>query len=654
MTAICAFIGLCARAAGSAPVDSVSLQGIEVVGQPVERAVEASAPVRVLDSERMLREGATSVADAVHRLPGVTLRDYGGAGGLKTVSVRGFGAAHTAVAYDGMPLSDAQTGQIDLSRFSIDNAASLSLAVGDNDDIFIPARAASAASVLSIATPMPSARADAVAQLRVGSWGSVNPYLRLGTPIGTKASLSVTGEYTYAKNDYPFKLHNGTLITTERRSNSRMRSGHAEANFSLRSSAASSLTAKAYYFDSDRRLPGPVIYYNNVSHEALRERQAFWQGRYRTALSDRWLLMANAKYSFASSFYSDQSGKYPGGRLGQRYWQREWYGSGSLMWLPSQSWALCYSSDYAYANLNSTLPSDCRPRRQAVLQSAAARYRTSRVTAMVRALYSGYFNGAKAGTPSRDASRLSPSASMSVKPLEGNDFYVRASYKNIFRMPTFSEAYFDHYGSDEVLPETTDQFNLGLTFQPRPLPWLASASATVDAYVNRVRDMIVAVPVNMFVWRMTNLGRVTVVGVDAAVNAEFVLASRQSLFLSGNYSFQRAMPRTYRQSLDWMKQVAYIPRHSGSVALSWENQWVCLSANCVFVSERFTSNNNSPATRIAGYAEFGLGAWRAFALRGHAIELRVNVLNLFNKQYSVVANYPMPGRSWQASIRFEL
>lgn len=650
MTVICAFVGLCAPAVAGAPADSVMLQGIEVLGQPVNRSVQATAPVQTLDSERMLRQGVTSVADAMHCLPGVTLRDYGGAGGLKTVSVRGFGAAHTAVVYDGMPLSDAQTGQIDLSRFSIDNAASLALAVGDNDDIFIPARAASAASSLSIATPMAPKHVEAIARLKAGSWGSINPYLRLGAPIGAKAAISLTGEYACAKNDYPFELRNGTIVSTERRGNSRSRSGHAEANFSLRPTSASSLTSKAYYYDSDRRLPGPVIFYNNVSHEALRERQAFWQGRYRTALSDKLLLMANAKYGFASSFYSDQSGKYPGGCLNQRYWQREYYGSGALLWLPSKPLSISYAVDYAYANLNSTLPSDRRPRRHSVLQSAAARYRTGRFTAMVRALYSCYFNDAKRGAPSRDASRLSPSASISVKPLDGSDFYVRVSYKNIFRVPTFSEAYFDHYGSEEIRPETTDQFNLGLTMQSRPLPRLASATATVDAYVNRVRDMIVAVPVNMFIWRMTNLGRATIAGVDAAVNAEFALAPRQSLFVSGNYSYQRAMPRTSRESLDWMKQVAYIPRHSGSAALSWESPWIGLSANCVFVSERYTSNNNSPATRIAGYAEFGLGAWHSFAWRGHRVELRANLLNLFNKQYAIVANYPMPGRSWQASV----
>lgn len=84
--------------------------------------------------------GITDIADALNRMPGITIRDYGGAGGMKTVSVRSFGTQHTGVSYDGIMLSDCQSGQIDLSRYSLENIDNISLVIGDNDDIFIPAK----------------------------------------------------------------------------------------------------------------------------------------------------------------------------------------------------------------------------------------------------------------------------------------------------------------------------------------------------------------------------------------------------------------------------------------------------------------------------------------------------------------------------------
>lgn len=116
----------------------------------------STAPLFNLTNERMKTMGVTDISDALHRLPGINIRDYGGAGGMKTVSVRGFGTTHTGVIYDGIVLSDCQSGKIDLSRYSLDNVGSLSLIVGDNSDIFVPAKAsASAASIIISSMSVP-------------------------------------------------------------------------------------------------------------------------------------------------------------------------------------------------------------------------------------------------------------------------------------------------------------------------------------------------------------------------------------------------------------------------------------------------------------------------------------------------------------------
>ena len=104
-----------------------NLQEFEVVSERVRKEVTSTAPLFNLTNERMKTMGVTDISDALHRLPGINIRDYGGAGGMKTVSVRGFGTTHTGVIYDGIVLSDCQSGKIDLSRYSLDNVGSLSL-----------------------------------------------------------------------------------------------------------------------------------------------------------------------------------------------------------------------------------------------------------------------------------------------------------------------------------------------------------------------------------------------------------------------------------------------------------------------------------------------------------------------------------------------
>ncbi len=635
----------------------IRLDSVEVVHTQAVKAVKSTAPTFTLDEKHFNRLGVTDISDAMHRLPGVNLRDYGGLGGLKTVSVRGLGASHTAVIYDGIVLSDCQSGEVDVSRYSLDNVEQLNMIIGDNDDIFIPARAAASAATLYISSFKASdatSPLDLTAQLKVGSFGYVNPYFRIGRKFSNQLSMNVIGDYTYADNDYPFTLTNGDYKTRERRNNSRMNSGHGEMNFSWHKSTRSDLAGKVYYYDNDRQLPGPVIYYNNSNTESLRDRNFFTQIQYRSTLSSQLSLQTHAKFNWASSHYEDVSGKYPGGKLDQRYIQREAYASACLLWIPAYRWAFDYSGDYFYNNFSSNLPTENFPYRHSVIQSLTARYRGDRVTVSARLLGSIYDCGAQKGTQAADYQQISPSASVSFQPFGDRQMFVRLSYKNIFRMPTFNEAYFYHFGNPDVRPENAHQVNLGVTLQTKGSAVLGKGVFTADVYMNRVTDKIVAIPYNMFVWTVVNLGKARMIGVDLTATQPFEIGRKQQITLTGNYSYQLAQPRTDRSSSEYNKQIAYIPRNSGNVTVGYENPWVNLSVHATAVGWRYATNDNNPATRLGGYMDMGLTAYRNFHLKGHDMEVRGDLMNILDRQYTVVARYPMPGRSWRISLKFTL
>ena len=74
-------------------------------------AAASLSPVQTITENTIKRLGAIELQEAVKQFSGVSIKDYGGIGGLKTVSVRNMGASHTAVIYDGIAISDAQNGQ---------------------------------------------------------------------------------------------------------------------------------------------------------------------------------------------------------------------------------------------------------------------------------------------------------------------------------------------------------------------------------------------------------------------------------------------------------------------------------------------------------------------------------------------------------------
>ena len=158
----------------------------------------------------------------------------------------------------------------------------------------------------------------------------------------------------------------------------------------------------------------------------------------------------------------------------------------------------------------------------------------------------------------------------------------------------------------------------------------------------------------MFVWRMMNISRVGAYGIDVTTDVVRRLGKRNRLELIANYSLQNAQNRTNRKSPNYRKQIAYTPQHTFAATLSWRNPWVNLAVTADGMSARWTTNEHASGTRIAGFAEVGLSAYRTFSFNHANLTLRGGIQNLFDKQYDIVAHYPMPGRAWKLSAMVAL
>lgn len=660
---LCTGPGLAAYApASAAPVSAAAprdtLGTAVIVAERLPASLTAGGTAQSLDTLAMRRRGVTDIADALRRMAGVNLRDYGGAGGLKTVSVRGLGAAHTAVSYNGLPVADARNGSIDLSRFTTDRLATVGLEVGDAGDFLAPVRSLAAARVV-LTSPLPDPAADPAdadrrlsgsATLRQGSFGTVSPSVSLAGPVGTKTALGVSADFFHARNDYPFTLENGVATERRRREGSRMQTWNAEAVGRTRLEGGE-LRYLATWSDSHRRLPGSVHYYTAKATEHLTERAAAAGSTWRQRFG-RWEAMAAAKFDYSLSDYTDRSAQYPGGRLEQRYHQRQWYATaGTAVSLGSVR--LAYAADGEAASLNSNLSTDPHASRLTLLQALSARWQWHGLTLTGRATLHLCDNRRDGATPARNARRLTPMASAvwTVRETEHTAWRVRAFYHELFRLPTFTESYFYHLGSQDLRPELTRQAGGGTTLLLRDAtPWWPMLTVTADAYHNRVSDLIMSIPYNLFVWRTTNVGRAVTTGLDVTLESRFRPAPRHALLLAANYSLQHAEDRSLEGTATYGRQMAYTPRHSGATSLSWENPWCNLVVHTTFASSRWSNNEHLAGTGLPGYAETGFAAYRSWTLRRCRLAARADLVNAFDKQYAVIRRYPMPGRAYRLSL----
>ena len=111
--------------------------------------------LQTITNAKIERLGTIGLHEVVNQFSGVSIKDYGGIGGLKTVNVRSLGTNHTGVFYDGIQLGNAQNGQIDLGRFSLDNMEALQLYNGEKSDLLQTAKDYASASTVYLQTRKP-------------------------------------------------------------------------------------------------------------------------------------------------------------------------------------------------------------------------------------------------------------------------------------------------------------------------------------------------------------------------------------------------------------------------------------------------------------------------------------------------------------------
>ena len=633
-----------------------SLDEVVVTTNTKAKQSRATAPLQILTGEALEGLNGIQVADAVKHFSGVMVKDYGGIGGLKTVSVRSLGANHTAVSYDGIAVSDAQNGQIDISRFSLDNVDMVSLSNGQSDQIFQPARQYASAAVLNITTTAPQLEKKVVngkVQMKGGSFGLINPTLYIASRLNKYLSMTASGEWMSAHGRYPYVMNYGDSTSIEIRENTDVENLRTEIAL-YGSDSVQNGYIKGYYYQSERGLPGATIFYNtlNFSSQRIWDRSAFVQGHYERNFNNIVALQLNAKYNYSFTHYLDPMYLGSEGKDESRYTQNEYYLSGAMLYRPLSCLSFDLSQDAIINTLSADLVDFASPTRYLSLTAIAGKYVNNWMTAIASVLLTAVKDKVENGNATEQRFKASPYASVAFKPIESENFRIRVFYKNIFRLPTFNDLYYGKVGNRDLLPEITNQYNIGITYQRAITKYIPLLSVACDVYHNDVRNKIVAYPTkNIYTWTMLNYGHVSITGLDFTGDLEVAPCDNLIITIGATYTYNRALNVTNPTDRDYRHQIPYTPRISGSGKAGIKTPWFSINYSLVWSGHRYAVNQNYKENRVEGYFDHSLSASHEFKIKNeHKIGVNIECLNLTNVNYCVVRYFPMPGRSWRGTL----
>lgn len=642
----CLMLSLCAMTCGGAVASSGAKEENDTARVLKELEVTAMrkplATVQTLSGPELQALSSTSIADALKYFAGVQIKDYGGLGGLKTINVRSLGSQHVGVYIDGIRITNAQNGTVDLGKFSLSTLESVSLYNANKLDMCQAASEYSSGATVYMQTRRPDRDSLSV----LAGAGSFQTYRgRVNLQFNRHGwSGFLDGEYLNSKGDYPFRYKSEFEDTVGRRKNSDIEYYRIEGAL-----FKGGFASHVYCYVSERGCPGGIVRrlsdkYTNIGREWDRDIfvQASWQRRFNGVHSIKF----NAKYTneylrYNTDFPENQNTA----KVDNHYYQNDAYLSAAYSARPF-TWAyLNFSYDARMSWLNADLKRFCPVRRldQKAVGAVQLEWKGARLAASV--LYQHYRDHTDLKVGAADPlQKFTPSVTLGYT---WRGLSARAWYKCIFRVPTLNDLYYTQVGNRNLKPEYTKQWDLGLEYDYISSRWHASVQA--DAYINHITDRIVCLPLKgTYTWSMMNYGKTYCRGLNATAQGQF-MPGNWIFSLIASCTLQHDVNRTDPEKDSYDKPICYSPKFSCGLTgiIAWRS--LSLTVSELHVSERMWSYAD-PEDVLKPYDNVDIkltGMWRNFTA-----SLEVN--DLFDVQYEHIPRYPMPGRSFRFSLSYSI
>ena len=622
---------------------------------------------QTLKGEELQRLAALSVADALRYVSGVQLKDYGGVGGIKTINIRSMGSQHTAVYYNGVQLGNAQNGQVDLGRFSLDNMEQIQLYHGQKSDIFQSAREFGAAGNIYLTTRRPyfktGERTHVHAQMRFGSFALANPNVGVDVKLTETLSLTFDAEYLYANGKYKFRykrvLPDGETAydTTAVRHNGDVNAMRVELGMHDYYSNTGFFRIHVYNYWSERGIPGAIV--NNVwrNGERLKDRNTFVQAEWQDKWFNRWSTRLLAKWANDYTHYKNYDVKLLPSN--NEYLQQEAYLSFANKIQVFNWWDMSLAYDFQYYVLdrqNLLLDESVEHfDRYSHWLSAATAFNIQEYLRLQASVLMTAISNQQSAVSIQP--KFTPGIFVSFRPYPKIDLSINAFYKQSYRYPTFNDLYYTDLGNADLRPELARQHSVELAYRVADKKYNMSFSASY--YYNRVTDKIIAYPKGQqFRWTMLNLGKVKINGVDAKADMSFYLPLRFVLRSRLNYTYNTAIDVTNPADTYYGDQIPYIPRHSGSVVagLEWSDRrgdHYGFNYSFICVGERYSQQENTVYNYVQPWYTHDLSLYGEWCISRYWLKANIEINNLLGQDYEVIQNYPMPKQNIRCTLAFK-
>lgn len=582
------------------------------------------------------------VSDILIYSPGVFIKDYGGKGGIKTVSLRGAGSAQSVIMIDGMKLNTAQNGASDISIIPTAMINSAEVIRGGNSAIF---GSNAISGVINLITDKFTTKREL--GLSYGLFG--NRFATANIKENFKIAdhfiaPGITMEYNSTAGDFPIKVMNFGRTDEFTRTNGDF--VNQSIALSLLHSYKNTVSSIKYiYRESARGVPGAVFRSkreNSLSRFDDKEHLAMINFNHEM---EKHNLKSGVLFRNISSVFKDPLSGIENNRYSKfdENSVRTYFRMNSVINSDFFSMVnITNEYEFAYSNLQGDFLD-----LEAGNSAARILHAISTNTELRRSLK--FINidilfGARYDNFSDVGDNFSSTIALNLDIVD-IPILIRSGVSRNFRAPSFNEMYYLNYGNSDLKPELSFNLFLGLDYN-----FLQHFKLSVDLFNNQIDNNIVSVPISPVEWQAQNIDLVNSRGIEFSLKANSILGIADIIM---NYSLQESINKT-NGSLFYDKSLPYVPNELFNGIINFRIYGFLFQLRAEYSSFRYSSSNEELNSVIDSY--FILSARFQYQIETFfgKMDLFIESENILDEQYALIRNFPMPGFYLNGGIRINL
>ena len=615
-----------------------NLKEVEVVAERSHYYAE-DQKTTILDSAILNRHSSNSMGELLSLATPIYIKSYGASGSLSVPNFRGTSAQHTSVNWNGFPVNSATLGQCDLSLTPAEFTDKVSISHSAPSSLYGSGTFGGAISMEN--QPEWDHNQSISLSGELGSWNNQRYGLK-GEFGNQRLQYRISGIYQQARNDFKYTDYQQFGQPVKRRRHNSVQNAGLMQNLFYQHNQRSRFEAGLWYQYRNKELPDIM----GVAGQSLASQKdsslrayAGWK-----RIFDHGALQIKSAFFYHHQLYREKETP-----------QDEHYMIHSP--ITTRKWMNDLNYRY-YLNNKMTLDMGIQYSRiQADVQaygSPAKEYRAAMIGAFQ---YKSQQLTTNLSVRQQLNSYTNPGPQFSVganyKPQNTNLFF-RSHFSTKYRLPTLNDKYWQPGGNKDLKPEHGWSGELGLGYI---IDYHLPGSRTIlelTGYQSNIQELIEWVPMEgASFWHPVNTARVRTSGLEATLNHHFQW-NRISFDMKTLYNYTRAVNMNPDQPDIQGKQLRYTPFHSLKNNLQVSHQTYTLGGSLRYSGRRYSTIDNDPSGLLDDYMVVDLYVSSNIQLENISGYLKLSVKNLLDKQYQVIANYPMPGRAYYINLNIQL